>query len=354
MSEDNFDFNDLDGLLDKPLEGNSNIVVLTKDQIVRDENQPRQRFKESKLKSLAASMDKVGQLKPIEVWPADENGKHKLRDGERRWRALEYCKTVKSLKAEIKSTPITDIVQTHHNNFGEKNDDIEMAMLCAKYKAEGWSNRKIAEECSLHESDVSRYLVIAAAPEAILSLYDKEIVENGRALWHIAQAYQVDEEATLEFIEAILQEGGTTVKKAETFKNLLKNQQKQSSPDAGEPDPAGDNEGQPEPGKEEPPSTFSSPANDSSGDEEKEKEPGANQEPSKEPVDEQGGEPEHQSNDGVVNISNIRIQLAILPVSKKGYLTKDRSKGKKGFVILDDEDEVREVNLSDITIIAIE
>lgn len=49
--------------------------------------QPRQRFEEEALESLAASIREVGVLQPIVVGPADPDGRHMLVAGERRLRA---------------------------------------------------------------------------------------------------------------------------------------------------------------------------------------------------------------------------------------------------------------------------
>ena len=57
------------------------------DKIDPNPQQPRETFDTEALESLAASIREVGVLQPVIVRPADEDGRHVLVAGERRWRA---------------------------------------------------------------------------------------------------------------------------------------------------------------------------------------------------------------------------------------------------------------------------
>jgi ParB family chromosome partitioning protein len=61
------------------------------DVIVPNADQPRRRFDDSGLRALAGSLRERGLLQPVLVAPSDENGRHALIAGERRWRAARLA-----------------------------------------------------------------------------------------------------------------------------------------------------------------------------------------------------------------------------------------------------------------------
>ena len=69
-------------------DGGQGFSVIPLDEIVPNPQQPRERFDEEALESLAASIREVGVLQPIVVRPAPGGG-YQLVAGERRWRAAK-------------------------------------------------------------------------------------------------------------------------------------------------------------------------------------------------------------------------------------------------------------------------
>lgn len=70
------------------------------DQIERDDNQLRKEFREDELEALAETIKNDGQIQPILVTKG-KDGKYKIVDGERRWRALD--RLVEQAKADTDS-----------------------------------------------------------------------------------------------------------------------------------------------------------------------------------------------------------------------------------------------------------
>lgn len=80
----------LDALLAVPKE-ETGVGTIEIDLIDPNPRQPRTRFDEEAMESLAASIREVGVLQPIVVGPADADGRHELVAGERRLRATRLA-----------------------------------------------------------------------------------------------------------------------------------------------------------------------------------------------------------------------------------------------------------------------
>ena len=107
-------FLDLDGQMANQENGNRSAVInIAVDNIIANPFQPRKKFDEENLKSLAKSIKRKGVLQPVLVVKVD-NGKYQLVAGERRFRATKIAGL-----AEIPAI-VTEI--------GEK-DQLEIAIL---------------------------------------------------------------------------------------------------------------------------------------------------------------------------------------------------------------------------------
>ena len=121
----------------RPVERIRPIVQIQVENIIRDENQPRKNF--SNIEELSASIKEKGQLTPIHVFKL-ENGKYKIIDGERRWKAIEKINAsisdpVEKIKVNAfyleKDDPIANIII---NIARENYTPMEMALALEKNK----------------------------------------------------------------------------------------------------------------------------------------------------------------------------------------------------------------------------
>lgn len=71
--------------------GDDDLVYIEIARITPNRYQPRTNFDRETLAALAESIRNDGMLQPIVVRPADDDGKHELIAGERRWRAAQQC-----------------------------------------------------------------------------------------------------------------------------------------------------------------------------------------------------------------------------------------------------------------------
>ena len=340
-----------DAVLDGETNKQSDVLVLSKEQLKRDETQPRTKFSKTELESLADSMDEQGQLEDIKIYPdPDENGVYTIFNGERRWRSLDITKNITELRArkvDLSKIEHSQVTQYHYNNFAEKNDVVEVAAICNSLKEQGKSNKQIAKIMSISTGEASRLAKIHSMPDEIRELYLDDLVNDSRKLYLLCQCFEINSTETVQLlIDLIKKEGGTSVKKIETFKDMISgkvNNTDENSDTLNEGD-SGNTDLHKEPEKEQ----YSTPVIEQNEELDEELDDSldndyTNSTPSSE-------KERDVKDDGNVEISNVRIKVA----KQEGYLiTVKRSSAEKAFVFLDDEEDEREVLLSDIKIIAI-
>ncbi|WP_438491785.1 ParB/RepB/Spo0J family partition protein [Streptomyces asiaticus] len=82
-------------------EANIEVIAIPLAAIEPNPDQPRKFFDEAKLEELAAQFRSVGQLQPIVVRPAAEEGKFQIVMGERRWRAMHLVEGATTIEAKV-------------------------------------------------------------------------------------------------------------------------------------------------------------------------------------------------------------------------------------------------------------
>ena len=88
------------------------------DKIVPDADQPREKFDETELEDLAASIKEHGIIQQIILRPV-EDGKHIITAGERQWRAAGI--------AGLKKVPF--VIREDHNDFVQMIENVQRSNL---------------------------------------------------------------------------------------------------------------------------------------------------------------------------------------------------------------------------------
>ena len=114
---------------------NSKLAEIKLSDIVPDENQPRRRFSDDQLQSLAESIREHGVLQPIVV--IKEGSKYKIVAGERRWRASKLAE-LKTIPAVVRSLDAQNRLELSliENVQREDLNAIEVATAYAKLKSQ--------------------------------------------------------------------------------------------------------------------------------------------------------------------------------------------------------------------------
>lgn len=76
-------------------------LLVSKHNIYQNEDQPRQSFSPEVIETRRVQLESEGQLTPLLVFPADDQGKHELVDGECRWRAAMTSERFDMFRVEV-------------------------------------------------------------------------------------------------------------------------------------------------------------------------------------------------------------------------------------------------------------
>lgn len=168
------------------------------EDIVPDPEQPRRHFDGEQLASLSASIKAQGVLQAITVQPSDEDGKHRIIMGERRFQAAQRAglKTIpvviREMTAELRMAQLTENVQRADLTT------LEVAEAVAAMRAAGQSRSAIAQSLGWNEGEVSRFAALATMPAVL-----KEAAAGNapiRALSDLHALWKKDEEAVSAFL----------------------------------------------------------------------------------------------------------------------------------------------------------
>ena len=169
-------------------------------KIVADPDQPRRMFDEEKLQSLSESIVAQGILQPITVQPENDDGKHIIIMGERRWRAAQIAgltvipAIVRAATSELRAIQLTENVQRADLST------MEIAQAVEQMRKDGKKRPEIAKALGWGQVQVSQFTSVLTMPEALQGLAKSNV--SARSLSDLNALWKKDERAAQEFIQA--------------------------------------------------------------------------------------------------------------------------------------------------------
>ena len=173
----------LDALLpaDRPDLGFTTIPI---DRVTPNPSQPRRRFDEESLESLAASIREVGILQPIMVRPADAEGNYALVAGERRCRAgrLAGLAEVPAIirPAGGEGTDLTEalIENVQREDLGPLEEAAGYQQLLEDF---GWTHEQVARRIGKSRPSITNAIRLLQLPAAIQGMLERGELAAGHA-----------------------------------------------------------------------------------------------------------------------------------------------------------------------------
>jgi ParB family chromosome partitioning protein len=137
-------------------------TIVKVSEVRPDPRQPRKYFNEAALKSLARSLQLVGQRTPISVKPLQgDSHRFEIIDGERRWRACQLA-GMETIRVTVEEQPLDrrrqHLLSTISNFHREGHTHIEISDALFYQKSLGASVGELAENLAKSESWVYQYL----------------------------------------------------------------------------------------------------------------------------------------------------------------------------------------------------
>ncbi|MFV1761515.1 ParB/RepB/Spo0J family partition protein [Phaeobacter sp. A90a-4k] len=195
-----------------------------------DPDQPRRTFDPDKLQSLSDNIKIHGILQPITVQPVNDEGKHLIIMGERRWRAAKLA-GLKSIPAFVReATSQLRAIQITENVQRADLTTMEIALAVEQMKKDGMTRPQIAESLGWSESAISRFAGVVKMPEELQELARQNVPVL--ALSDLNAQWKRDEAATREFVKATPAEAVTRVTVAALRDEIEAGQGPQNTPAA--------------------------------------------------------------------------------------------------------------------------
>lgn len=209
-------------------------VTLTSDKFVPDPDQPRKTFTPDSIAWLRESIETMGQLQPIIVRPADQNGFHMIIAGERRWRAIQASESVHYVDAVIVTSDLDELLvlkmQIHENDNREGVNALESSAaivrgveLC-KARDQTIDDKQAAIVLGISRSAISKARAIHGAPDEVKALSSDNVMQDPETLYEITKAFKRDPETTNQFIADLRANdiGGNVRRAAQQLDSSLK------------------------------------------------------------------------------------------------------------------------------------
>lgn len=182
--------------LEPPIGSSGAPLEIALSLIEEDPGQPRRNFDQAALEELAASVRGRGLLQPIGVTEKQENGKHRIVFGARRFRAANIV-GLTSIKAIIQTGGNDDPYDQMVENI--QRDDLSAVEIASFIEARleaGEKQRDIARRLAKSKGFVAMHASVAQMPEV---LREKLSTSPIRAVYELYQLWKRDAAAVEEF-----------------------------------------------------------------------------------------------------------------------------------------------------------
>lgn len=190
------------------------VLILDPASVFPDPENVRSAISEAEIEALADTIRERGQLQPIVVAPADDNGRYKIQFGERRWRACARLGVeVLAIVREVTDPDQVQIDQFIENDQREQLSVRDTITFLERQVAKGRTIAELARATGRDRARLSRVYSLAAAPDFIANRVDDLPVRGAVALM---KACARDELVVRAFVEAA-PIGSLTVTACESF-----------------------------------------------------------------------------------------------------------------------------------------
>lgn len=199
----------------------SALCDLKLEDIVPDKDQPRRKFDEAQLASLAESIKENGVVEPIVV--VKEGKKYQIVAGERRWRASKLAgkETIPAIVRTLDAQKRLEM-SLIENVQREDLNPIEIATVYAKFREQfNLSNAEIAKRVGKSESAIINTTRLLNLPDSA----KHAMVENKLSEGQMRPLVTLDEEQIEKILPKIIEEGWSA-RKVEQYKVNLNNRAK--------------------------------------------------------------------------------------------------------------------------------
>ncbi|MGC4076423.1 MAG: ParB/RepB/Spo0J family partition protein [Rubrivivax sp.] len=190
------------------------------DCLVEDPDNPRTELPAAELDELAEDIRRHGVLQPIVVHPADDQGRHKIHFGAKRWRAAQRIGLAK-VPVVVREAPADPYAQVSENQKRHGLTPLDLARFIRGRNEAGDSNTTVAQRLGMDLTTVGHHLALLELPPALDEALQSGRCTSPRTLYELSRLHAQRPEAVAQLLEgtgpvtreavALLREEGAAV-----------------------------------------------------------------------------------------------------------------------------------------------
>ena len=134
--------------------------------LCEDPNNPRTEFPEAELNELAEDIRQHGVLQPIVVHPANEQGRHRIHFGAKRWRAAQRA-GLTEVPVVVREAPTDPYTQVAENQQRHGLTPLDLARFIKSRVDAGESNATVAKRLAMNLTTLAHHLSLLELPTVL-------------------------------------------------------------------------------------------------------------------------------------------------------------------------------------------
>jgi ParB family transcriptional regulator, chromosome partitioning protein len=158
--------------------------LLPLNALCEDPDNPRTEFPEAELNELTEDIRQHGILQPIVVHAADEQGRHRIHFGAKRWRAAQRAGLTK-IPVVVRDTPTDPYTQVAENQKRHGLTPLDLARFIRARVDVGDFNATIAKRLGMDLTSVAHYLALLELPPELNEAMQSGCCTSPRTLYEL-------------------------------------------------------------------------------------------------------------------------------------------------------------------------
>jgi ParB family transcriptional regulator, chromosome partitioning protein len=156
--------------------------------LCEDPANPRTEFPADEIDELAEDIRQHGILQPIVVHPADEQGRHRIHFGAKRWRAAQRA-GLTDVPVVIRNAPADPYTQVAENQKRHGLTPLDLARFIKSRVDAGASNAEIAKRLGMNLTTVAHHLTLLELPPELDEALKSGRCNSPRTLHELSQLH---------------------------------------------------------------------------------------------------------------------------------------------------------------------
>jgi ParB family chromosome partitioning protein len=158
--------------------------------LCEDPNNPRTEFPEAELNELAEDIRQHGVLQPIVVQPADEQGRHRIHFGAKRWRAAQRA-GLTEVPVVMRDAPTDPYTQVAENQQRHGLTPLDLARFIKSRVDVGESNATVAKRLGMNLTTLAHHLSLLELPTVLDQALKAGRCTSPRTLHELSKLYEI-------------------------------------------------------------------------------------------------------------------------------------------------------------------